>query len=468
MIISLFLVHAGVPVQAYGQYTEEMVLSFSVDGITFKEDFNLLHKDLVKAGFEGGRPSNKLMHNYKRKTLNTAGKQSNYSVEVVLHKDGTVKRIVFNIPNNNALKTNLETLNINTHFQNNDLCKEGSNPRVLCELEFIENGHILKFIAQLFGKKRRYRLVRADEALTGGGGSDQGQTSNDDTPPETPPQGTGAVSTSQSQTPEEEELLETEPSGNSEPQTDESSSNEPSSSAPSPDQLSDAIADLFTQAQLEQLDGNMEGDAQDSVEGSGQENSQEMPNEGEQGEGSQGESLLEMAQNGDAQAQFELAMQHESLSTNSASHAQAAMDYYEMAAEQGHAGAQFQLANMLAANEGMTDQVFDLLEEAAANNHAGAAFMLGMQHLLGNATEQNDGEALQYFQQAATQNYVPAMEALALMYEHGLGVEPNIQMANKLRADAAKIEAQEGDQEGMYGNSNFDIDLPITSNVLPF
>lgn len=436
--IILLLLHFLGQAQAFTQYTEEMVLSIAVDGIKFKEDFDVLHENLLHAGFMRTQFIKPRTYKYQRDIVNAAGKKGKYLVQVRLHKDATVERIIFTIPYSDTLTTNFETLRINAHFQNNDLCKSGRNPLVACKVEFIENGHTLKFIANLYGKKRHYRLVRANEAPTGGGGGEgeEGQAANSPPTEDTAESG-AAASTSQA---------EAEPS-------DES----------------DTIADLLAQAQQEQSthETNQSGGGEEDSSDEGVEGS-DAPEESDQGESSQGESLLDMAQSGDAQAQYELAMQHEALSTNSTSHAQAAMEYYEMASEQGHAGAQFRLANMLAANEGITESVIELLEDSAENGNNAAAFMLGMQHLLGNATEQNDAEALQYFQQAAAQNYLPAMEALALMYEHGLGIEPDMQMANKLRADAAKIEAQQGDQVGMYGSSNFDIDLPTTSNVLPF
>lgn len=149
---------------------------------------------------------------------------------------------------------------------------------------------------------------------------------------------------------------------------------------------------------------------------------------------------LEIAADGDAEAQFRLArlyLEGKGVEADDA----AAVKWYRLAAAQGHARAQAGLGFMLHSGRGveydMTEAI-DWYRKAANQGRASARFNLGKIHLDGEGVDADAGEAARWFRMAADQGYPPAWTSLGQLYEEGRGVERDLPRAFKLRKKAAK------------------------------
>jgi tetratricopeptide (TPR) repeat protein len=86
-----------------------------------------------------------------------------------------------------------------------------------------------------------------------------------------------------------------------------------------------------------------------------------------------------------------------------------AVEYYEQAAAEGHAGAQYNLAML---NEDNHERMLRYLEQAAAQDHPDALFYLGSLYYSSDVVPQDLNRAQEYFQRAAAQGNNEALEAL--------------------------------------------------------
>ncbi len=104
-----------------------------------------------------------------------------------------------------------------------------------------------------------------------------------------------------------------------------------------------------------------------------------------------------------------------------------ALLWFEKAAEQGHAGGQYNLGLILDQGwAGMPDSAAAAWwRKAAAQAHAGAQYQLGLQNKHGWGVEAYMGEAMRWYRQAAEQNYASAQYNLGLIYANGRGVKPD-------------------------------------------
>jgi TPR repeat protein len=86
-----------------------------------------------------------------------------------------------------------------------------------------------------------------------------------------------------------------------------------------------------------------------------------------------------------------------------------AEEYYGRAANQGHAGAQYNLAML---NEDNHKRMLGYLEQAAAQDHADALYYLGTLYFNSDVIQQDLSRAQEYFQQATAHGSEEAQEAL--------------------------------------------------------
>jgi TPR repeat protein/GTPase SAR1 family protein len=86
-----------------------------------------------------------------------------------------------------------------------------------------------------------------------------------------------------------------------------------------------------------------------------------------------------------------------------------AEEYYERAASQGHAGAQYNVAML---NEDNHERMLGYLEQAAAQGHPDALYYLGTLYFNSDVVQQDLSRAQEYFQRATTQGSEEAREAL--------------------------------------------------------
>ncbi|WP_229440344.1 tetratricopeptide repeat protein, partial [Escherichia coli] len=99
-------------------------------------------------------------------------------------------------------------------------------------------------------------------------------------------------------------------------------------------------------------------------------------------------------------------------------------EWYQKAAEQGHAEAQFQLGRLYAFSDLRNDALaVEWFLCAAKQDHSSAQFKLGWMYQLGMGVEQSDRQAFHWFILAAEQDHAGAQASLGEMYKNGWGVE---------------------------------------------
>ena len=148
-------------------------------------------------------------------------------------------------------------------------------------------------------------------------------------------------------------------------------------------------------------------------------------------------SLPTLAEQGDAEAQFELGRAYfkgEDVRKDVGE----AVRWFRKAAEQGHAPAQFGLGVLYADGEGVPKDAGEAVRwyrGAAEQGYALAQYNLGL--LYANGEGQDSGEAVRWFREAAEQGYAPAQHNIGLLY-HGDGVHKDVGEAVRWYREAAE------------------------------
>ena len=142
------------------------------------------------------------------------------------------------------------------------------------------------------------------------------------------------------------------------------------------------------------------------------------------------EATLRAAEQGDAQAQFELAVMYESGQGMPQDYAEAARWYTE-AARQGQAEAQYNLGLMHDIGRGARKSYGEgarWILAAAKQGHAEAQCNIGIRYGTGHGVPQDDKESLRWLRTAAEQGNSEAQYNLGVAYRSGLGVsQGNVQ-----------------------------------------
>lgn len=110
------------------------------------------------------------------------------------------------------------------------------------------------------------------------------------------------------------------------------------------------------------------------------------------------------------------------------------------AAQSGDADAQFNLGEMFEKGSGVpldTGRAFIWFERAAKQNHQQARFNLASMYYRGEGTETNPGKAFQLMEQLAKGGYARAQFSLGLMYETGIFIKRDVEQATKWYQRAA-------------------------------
>ena len=134
---------------------------------------------------------------------------------------------------------------------------------------------------------------------------------------------------------------------------------------------------------------------------------------------------LKAAEQGDADAQFNLGVMYEQGNGVKKDYTQAAK-WYRKAAEQGHADAQFNLGSMYANGEGVKQddtQAVEWFRKAAEQGHAYAQNNLGLMYAKGEGVKQDYTQAVEWYRKAAEQGYDKAQFNLGVIYANGHGVK---------------------------------------------
>ena len=158
------------------------------------------------------------------------------------------------------------------------------------------------------------------------------------------------------------------------------------------------------------------------------------------------------AEQGDAGAQFNLGFMYEYGKGIPQDYVEAAR-WYRQAAEQGDADAQFSIAIMYDNGQGVPQDDVEAVRwyrQAAEQGNTSAQFNLAIMYDSGQGVPQDDVEAVRWYRQAAEQGNASAQFNLALMYTYGEGVPQDY-------AEAAKWYRQAAEQ----GNTSAQFNLAI-------
>lgn len=151
------------------------------------------------------------------------------------------------------------------------------------------------------------------------------------------------------------------------------------------------------------------------------------------------QALLELAEQNDADAQYELAEAYRT-GTNVQENPVEALRWYRAAAELGLADAQNNLGAMHLAGHGTEKNPAEAVywyQKAAEQEQLHAQFNLAMLHLQGNGVTQSDENAAHWLHAAAVQGDLEAICQLGNLYQQGRGVTQNYATAADLHTMAA-------------------------------
>lgn len=112
-----------------------------------------------------------------------------------------------------------------------------------------------------------------------------------------------------------------------------------------------------------------------------------------------------------------------------------ALQLLQPLAENGEAEAQYRVAIQYQAGLGVVPnpmQAFHWMREAAGQDHGLALHGLGIMYLYGECVEKNEREAALWLQRAADRGLEGSMAALAGLYAEGRGVEKDLEKAKAL------------------------------------
>jgi TPR repeat protein len=111
-----------------------------------------------------------------------------------------------------------------------------------------------------------------------------------------------------------------------------------------------------------------------------------------------------------------------------------AAEYFEAAAAEGHAGAQYNLAVL---NEDNHERMLGFLQQAAAQDHPDALYDLGSLYLDSDVVPQDLHRAQEYFQRAAAQGHNEALHFLGTLYSDSDHVPQDLNRAQEYFQQAA-------------------------------
>lgn len=113
---------------------------------------------------------------------------------------------------------------------------------------------------------------------------------------------------------------------------------------------------------------------------------------------------------------------------------QKALEYYQLAANQGHSLALCGLGSMYREGCGVAKnehKAFEYFQAAANKGNANALMILGEMYFKGCGVEKDDRKMFECYQIAANNGHVNGIYGIGLLYEKGCGVERNLAEALK-------------------------------------
>ncbi|EFC37869.1 predicted protein [Naegleria gruberi] len=149
------------------------------------------------------------------------------------------------------------------------------------------------------------------------------------------------------------------------------------------------------------------------------------------------ENILELARQGDANAQYEVA----DLFLNGMQSEYQALEWYLKAAKQDHAPAQYEVGNCYFFGRGTSKDLSSALEwflKSADQEYPKALLMMGYLFENGVEVEKNFEKALEYYKKAAEKGDNQVKFTLALMYSEGKGTTASMMDSLKWLLDSYK------------------------------
>ena len=156
------------------------------------------------------------------------------------------------------------------------------------------------------------------------------------------------------------------------------------------------------------------------------------------------EELKKAAEQGDANAQFNLGVCYEK-----GDGVEKAVEWWTKAAKQGHANAQYNLGLAYDNGRGVEKDLKEAVKwwtKAAEQGDAVAQYNLGVAYAHGDGVEKDLEEAVKWYKKAAEQGFAGAQCNLGVCYENGDGVEKDLKEAVKW----CKKSAEQGIAKAQY------------------
>ncbi|MEQ1775279.1 MAG: tetratricopeptide repeat protein [Burkholderiales bacterium] len=145
--------------------------------------------------------------------------------------------------------------------------------------------------------------------------------------------------------------------------------------------------------------------------------------------------LKEKAEQGLPEAQYAVGWMYQ-LGKGVAMDKQAAIGWYQKAADKGHLSSQNNLCAAYLDRMNFTDAL-PWCEKAAGQQHPRAQFLLAMMHYNGQGTAKDAAESAGWLTKSADQGYAASEYKLGLYYSNGIGVKRDLAEAKKYLERAA-------------------------------
>ena len=143
--------------------------------------------------------------------------------------------------------------------------------------------------------------------------------------------------------------------------------------------------------------------------------------------------FIDLAKSGHKDAQFYIAVMYDAGNGVEEDHIQSAM-WYQKAAENGHNEAQYNLAVAYATGDGMPKNIRKAIywmKKSALGGNIDSQYNLGLIYILGQGVKTNPEEGIQWWRLAAKNGDVIAQYNLGMMYLQGRGVKTDICEASR-------------------------------------
>lgn len=175
--------------------------------------------------------------------------------------------------------------------------------------------------------------------------------------------------------------------------------------------------------------------------------------------------LQEEADEGNAEAQYQIAMFTECGLDGYQKNLKKALELYQSSALQGHAGSKRALGEFYEEGKGVPKDLkkaIKLFEEAANQGDAVAQFHLGVNYENGTGVVKDLRKALNWYELAANQGDAAAQFNLASMYESGTGVEKDLRKALKWY----EMAASQGDEDAIEAKKSLEQEFQESDDEL--